>query len=149
MLFTHWMVTMLLHIGTSNASSVTMTASCLCSMLIDLTSEEFLLSCSEFDAKTLGSLSELIVRSLQQDVPDDDGEQFNQKQVIVSGYRRWADRFPHVKNVVDKHVSVWSFFSPRYVLHEWKPANWNLKAQICPCLRYLHVTCYWFWLGDF
>jgi len=35
-------------------------------MLIDLTSEEFLLSCSEFDAKTLGSLSELIVRSLQQ-----------------------------------------------------------------------------------
>ena len=60
------MVTMLLHIGTSNASSVTMTASCLCAMLIDLTSEEFLLSCSEFDAKTLGSLSELIVRSLQQ-----------------------------------------------------------------------------------
>jgi len=92
--------------GTSNASSVTMTASCLCAMLIDLTSEEFLLSCSDFDAKTLGSLSELIVRSLQQDVPDDDGEQFNQKQVIVSGYRQWADRFPHVKNVVDKHVST-------------------------------------------
>ncbi|RLN07403.1 hypothetical protein C2845_PM11G22910 [Panicum miliaceum] len=72
----------------------------------DLTSEEFLLSCSDFDAKTLGSLSELIVRSLQQDVPDDDGEQFNQKQVIVSGYRRWADRFPHVKNVVEKRVSM-------------------------------------------
>ena len=56
----------LLFVGTSNASSVTMTASCLCAMLIDLTSEEFLLSCSEFDDKTLGSLSELIVRSLQQ-----------------------------------------------------------------------------------
>lgn len=57
---------MLLHIGTTDASSVTMTASCLCAMLIDLTSEEFLLSRSDFDAKTLGSLSELILRSLQQ-----------------------------------------------------------------------------------
>ncbi|CAN6239156.1 unnamed protein product [Urochloa humidicola] len=92
--------------GTANASSVTMTASCLCAMLIDLTSEEFLLSCSDFDTKTLGSLTELIVRSLQLDVPDDDGEQFNQKQIILSGYRRWADRFPHVKNVVEQHISV-------------------------------------------
>ncbi|XP_066332736.1 uncharacterized protein [Miscanthus floridulus] len=92
--------------GTTDASSVTMTASCLCAMLLDLTSEEFLLSCSHFDTKTLGSLSELIIRSLQQDIPDDDREQFNQKQIIVSGYRRWADRFPHVKNVVEQHVSV-------------------------------------------
>jgi uncharacterized membrane protein YjjP (DUF1212 family) len=58
---------MLLLIGrTTDASSVTMTASCLCAMLLDLTSEEFLLSCSHFDTKTLGSLSELIIRSLQQ-----------------------------------------------------------------------------------
>ncbi|CAD6249093.1 unnamed protein product [Miscanthus lutarioriparius] len=92
--------------GTTDASSVTMTASCLCAMLLDLTSEEFLLSCSHFDTKTLGSLSELIIRSLQQDIPDDDREQFNHKQIIVSGYRRWADRFPHVKNVVEQHVSV-------------------------------------------
>ncbi|KAF8730097.1 hypothetical protein HU200_017064 [Digitaria exilis] len=92
--------------GTTDASSVTMTASCLCAMLIDLTSEEFLLSRSDFDTKTLGSLSELILRSLQQGIPDDDGEQLNQKQIIVSGYRRWADRFPHVKNVVEQHVSV-------------------------------------------
>ncbi|KXG20557.1 hypothetical protein SORBI_3010G221200 [Sorghum bicolor] len=92
--------------GTTDASSVTMPASCLCAMLLDLKSEEFLLSCYHFDAKTLGSLSELIIRSLQQDIPDDDREQFNQKQIIVSGYRRWADRFPHVKNVVEQHVSV-------------------------------------------
>nr|CAB3451378.1 unnamed protein product [Digitaria exilis] len=51
----------------------------------DLTSEEFLLSRSDFDTKTLGSLSELILRSLQQGIPDDDGEQLNQKQIIVSG----------------------------------------------------------------
>lgn len=57
---------MLLLIGTTDASSVTMTASCLCAMLLDLTSEEFLLSCSNFDAKTLRSLAELIIRSLQQ-----------------------------------------------------------------------------------
>jgi hypothetical protein len=87
--------------GTTDASSVTMTASCLCAMLLDLTSEEFLLSCSHFDAKTLGSLSELIITSLQQDIPDDDRDQFNQKEIIVSGYKRWADRFPHVKNVVE------------------------------------------------
>ncbi|XP_062220605.1 uncharacterized protein LOC133920008 [Phragmites australis] len=92
--------------GTTDVSSVTMTASCLCTMVLDLTSEEFLLSCSDFDSKTLGSLSELIVRSLQQDIPDNDREQFNQKQIIVSGYRRWADLFPHVKNVVEQHVSV-------------------------------------------
>ncbi|KAF8689922.1 hypothetical protein HU200_041557 [Digitaria exilis] len=92
--------------GTTDASSVTMTASCLCAMLIDLTSEEILLSRSDFGTKTLGSLSELILRSLQQGIPDDDGEQLNQKQIIVSGYRRWADRFPHVKNVVEQHVSV-------------------------------------------
>jgi hypothetical protein len=73
--------------GTTDASSVTMTASCLCAMLLDLTSEEFLLSCSHFDAKTLGSLSELIITSLQQDIPDDDRDQFNQKEIIVSGYR--------------------------------------------------------------
>ncbi|TKW42067.1 hypothetical protein SEVIR_1G359800v4 [Setaria viridis] len=104
--FIHLLKALVTWAGTTNASSVTMTASCLCAMLIDLTSEEFLLSCSDFDTKTLGSLSELIVRSLQQDVPDDDGEQFNQKQMIVSGYRRWANRFPHVKNVVEQHVSL-------------------------------------------
>jgi hypothetical protein len=43
-----------------------MTASCLCVMLLDMTSEEFLLSCSHFDADILGSLSEIIIRSLQQ-----------------------------------------------------------------------------------
>lgn len=92
--------------GTTDASSVTMTASCLCVMLLDMTSEEFLLSCSHFDANILGSLSEIIIRSLQQDIPDDDSEQFKQKQIIVSGYKRWADRFPRVKDVVEQHVSV-------------------------------------------
>ncbi|KAE8769337.1 Neurochondrin [Hordeum vulgare] len=40
------------------------------------------------------------------DIPDDDSEQLNQKQIIASGYRRWADRFPGVRNVVHQHVSV-------------------------------------------
>ncbi|KAI5017171.1 hypothetical protein ZWY2020_037549 [Hordeum vulgare] len=59
-----------------------------------------------FDPKTLGRLSDLIARSLHQDIPDDDSEQLNQKQFIASGYRRWADRFPGVRNVVHQHVSV-------------------------------------------
>ncbi|KAI5017173.1 hypothetical protein ZWY2020_037551 [Hordeum vulgare] len=59
-----------------------------------------------FDPKTLGRLSDLIDRSLHQDIPDDDSEQLNQKQFIASGYRRWADRFPGVRNVVHQHVSV-------------------------------------------
>ncbi|KAL6635290.1 hypothetical protein ACP70R_027961 [Stipagrostis hirtigluma subsp. patula] len=92
--------------GTTDASSVIMTASSLCTMVLDLTSEEFLLSCSDFDSNTLGSLSELIVRSLHQDIPPDDREQFNQKQVVVSGYRRWADRFPRIKKFVEEHASV-------------------------------------------
>ncbi|XP_071677326.1 uncharacterized protein [Lolium perenne] len=92
--------------GTTDASSVIMTASSLCTMVMELTSEEFLLSCSDFDPKILGSLSDLIVRSLHQDIPDGDMEQLNQKQIIVSGYKRWADRFPRVRNVVHQHVSV-------------------------------------------
>ncbi|WVZ73289.1 hypothetical protein U9M48_021615 [Paspalum notatum var. saurae] len=104
--FIHLLKALVKWAGTTDASSVTMTASCLCAMLLDFTSEEFLLSCPEFDAKNLGSLSELIVRSLQQGIPDDDGGQFNQKQTILSGYRRWADRFPHVKIAVEQHVSV-------------------------------------------
>ncbi|KAL6911645.1 hypothetical protein ACP4OV_000450 [Aristida adscensionis] len=92
--------------GSTDASSVIMTASSLCTMVLDLTSEEFLLSCSDFDFKTLGRLSELIFRSLHQDIPADDMEQFNQKQVIASGYRRWADRFPSVRKFVEQHASV-------------------------------------------
>ncbi|KAF7091732.1 hypothetical protein CFC21_094292 [Triticum aestivum] len=92
--------------GTTDASSVIMTASSLCTMVMELTSEEFLLSFSGFDPKTLGSLSDLIVRSLRQDIPDEDREQLNQKQIIASGYRRWADRFPSVRNVVHQHASV-------------------------------------------
>jgi hypothetical protein len=53
-------------IGTTDVPSVTMTASSLCAMVLELTSEEFLLSCSDFDAKTLESLSDLIVRGLRQ-----------------------------------------------------------------------------------
>ncbi|GJM87147.1 hypothetical protein PR202_ga03073 [Eleusine coracana subsp. coracana] len=90
--------------GTTDASSVIMTASCLCTMVLDLTSEEFLLSCPGFDTMTLKSLSDLIVKSLQQDIPDDDREQFNQKNIIVSGYKQWADRFPCIKNAVEQHV---------------------------------------------
>uniref|UniRef100_A0A453PXC3 Uncharacterized protein n=1 Tax=Aegilops tauschii subsp. strangulata TaxID=200361 RepID=A0A453PXC3_AEGTS len=93
-------------IGTTDASSVIMTASSLCTMVMELTSEEFLLSFSGFDPKTLGSLSDLIVRSLRQDIPDEDREQLNQKQIIASGYRCWADRFPSVRNVVHQHASV-------------------------------------------
>jgi hypothetical protein len=57
---------LLLFIGTTDASSVVMTASCLCTVVLDLTSEEFLLSCPGFDTMTLKGLSDLIVNSLQQ-----------------------------------------------------------------------------------
>ncbi|KAL5212003.1 hypothetical protein ABZP36_022850 [Zizania latifolia] len=92
--------------GTTDDSSVIMTVSCLCTLVLDLTTEEFLLSCSDFDSKTLERLSELIARSLRQDIPDDDGEQSNQKQTILSGYRQWSDRYPRVTNIVQQHVSV-------------------------------------------
>ncbi|XP_037448776.1 uncharacterized protein LOC119318334 [Triticum dicoccoides] len=104
--FIHLLQALTTWAGTTDASSVVMTASSLCAMVMELTSEEFLSSCSGFDPKTLGSLSDLIVRSLRQDIPDDDSEQLNQKQIIASGYRRWADRFPSVRNVVHQHVSV-------------------------------------------
>jgi hypothetical protein len=65
-----------------------MTASSLCAMVLELTSEEFLLSCSRFDAKTLESLM-IPLPIVLQDIPDDDlddhCEQYNQKETIVSG----------------------------------------------------------------
>ncbi|KAG8072777.1 hypothetical protein GUJ93_ZPchr0006g41107 [Zizania palustris] len=94
--------------GTTDDSSVVMTVSCLCTLVLDLTTEEVLLSCSDFDSKTLERLSELIARSLHQDIPDDDMEQSNQKQIILSGYRQWSDRYPGVMNIVRQHVSVTS-----------------------------------------
>ncbi|XP_066163614.1 uncharacterized protein [Oryza sativa Japonica Group] len=92
--------------GTADDSSVIITASCLCTLVLDLTTEEFLLSSSDFDSKTLEKLSKLIARSLHQGIPDDDIEQSNQKQIILSGYRRWSDRYPRVKNILQQHVSV-------------------------------------------
>uniref|UniRef100_A0A0E0GE54 Neurochondrin n=1 Tax=Oryza nivara TaxID=4536 RepID=A0A0E0GE54_ORYNI len=71
--------------GTADDSSVIITASCLCTLVLDLTTEEFLLSSSDFDSKTLEKLSKLIARSLHQGIPDDDIEQSNQKQIILSG----------------------------------------------------------------
>lgn len=52
-----------------------------------MASKGFLLRSSDFDPRTLGSLSDLIVRSLHQDIPGDDMEQFSQKQMIISGKR--------------------------------------------------------------
>uniref|UniRef100_A0A0D9VM78 Neurochondrin n=1 Tax=Leersia perrieri TaxID=77586 RepID=A0A0D9VM78_9ORYZ len=70
--------------GTADDSSIIMTASCVCTLVLDLTTEEFLLSCSDFDSKTLERLSQLIARC----------------------YRRWSDRYPRVRNIVQQHVSL-------------------------------------------
>lgn len=150
--------------GTADDSSVIITASCLCTLVLDLTTEEFLLSSSDFDSKTLEKLSKLIARSLHQGIPDDDIEQSNQKQIILSGYRRWSDRYPRVKNILQQHVSVWfSAYDCRQSLvkREPTPPDTNLKLKytrawyssilrwvlsihkLAILAHYLHVRCCW------
>ncbi|XP_073011060.1 uncharacterized protein [Typha latifolia] len=92
--------------GTSNDLSIVMMASSICTLVFDLTSEESLLSHSNFDFSTLESLSRLIMRSLDQEMSKDGREHVDQHQLVALGYRRWAERYPFVRNAVEHALRV-------------------------------------------
>lgn len=50
----------------NNDPTTVMMASCICALIFDLTSEEYLLSVSNLDRRTLESLSQLIAKSFSQ-----------------------------------------------------------------------------------
>ncbi|XP_042036930.1 neurochondrin-like isoform X1 [Salvia splendens] len=91
---------------TANTSDVSMImmASSICSLIIDSTSEETLLRYPEFNDDDLIALSLLMKRSLEthgQDMMSSDGNsEADLYEIVTSGYDSWADRFPHIKQVV-------------------------------------------------
>ncbi|XP_047966861.1 neurochondrin [Salvia hispanica] len=93
---------------TANTSDVSMImmASSICSLILDSTSEEALMRYPEFNADDLVALSLLMKRSLVthgQDMMSGDGNsEADLYEIVTSGYDSWADRFPHIKQVVGR-----------------------------------------------
>ncbi|KAK6162123.1 hypothetical protein DH2020_001964 [Rehmannia glutinosa] len=86
--------------------SVIMMASSICSLILDSTSEEALLRHPDFNTDNLIALSLLMKRSLvssgQDLMSDDTNLEADLYQIVSSGYSSWADRFPHIKEVVER-----------------------------------------------
>ncbi|XP_011626379.1 neurochondrin [Amborella trichopoda] len=86
--------------------SIITVASSVCSLILDLTSEEKLLKLPVSYPPTHESLSQLIVKSLelyaQGEVVDDVNSELDLHEIIIAGYARWACRFPHIKEAVDR-----------------------------------------------
>ncbi|KAI3467982.1 hypothetical protein Pfo_024645 [Paulownia fortunei] len=85
---------------------VIMMASSICSLILDSTSEEALLRHPDFNTNNLIALSQLMKRSLiscgQDQMSDDTNSEADLHQIVTSGYSSWADRFPHIKEVVER-----------------------------------------------
>ncbi|XP_024983584.1 neurochondrin isoform X2 [Cynara cardunculus var. scolymus] len=79
--------------------SNTMMASSICALILDLTSEAALQCHPQFHRKNLISLSQLMRRSMAASYSKD--TEADLLQIVISGYSRWVDRFPHVKAAVE------------------------------------------------
>ncbi|XP_060211625.1 uncharacterized protein LOC132639160 [Lycium barbarum] len=101
--------------GTDDASIIMM-ASSICSLILDLTSEEALPTHPDFSSGTTVTLSKLIARSFAmcgQDLMSDDAKaEVDLFQIIASAYSSWVDRFPRIRQAVEssgpfpfRHVS--------------------------------------------
>ncbi|KAJ3698977.1 hypothetical protein LUZ61_002682 [Rhynchospora tenuis] len=86
--------------------SIIMVASCVCALILDLTSEQVLLSQSDFDISSIESLSHLFIASLDQKIGDDDSDLLEQQQMIISGYRRWAAKYPIISRNIQQALNI-------------------------------------------
>lgn len=86
--------------------SVIMMACSICSLILDSTSEEALLRNSDFSADDIIALSQFMKRGLvscgQDLMHDDTNSEADLYQIVTSGYSSWADRFPHIKEIVER-----------------------------------------------
>ncbi|KAL8475199.1 hypothetical protein ACS0TY_031573 [Phlomoides rotata] len=86
--------------------SVIMMASSICSLILDSTSERDLLRHPDFCADDVSALSQLMKRSLvscgQDSMHDDTNSEADLYQIVTSGYSSWADRFPRIKEIVER-----------------------------------------------
>lgn len=89
-----------------NDPSIIMMASSLCSLILDFTSEEALSNHPNFNPDMLSSLSQLIYRSIdtyeQGEMHDSVKAEHDLHLLVTEGYTRWADRFPRVKEIVER-----------------------------------------------
>ncbi|XP_051119649.1 uncharacterized protein LOC127243600 [Andrographis paniculata] len=91
--------------GGTNDPNVIVTASCICSFILDSTSEEVLLKHPDFNTDNLIAVAQLIKKSLDASsqglISEDDDSEVDLRQIVVSGYSSWANRFPHIKKIVE------------------------------------------------
>ncbi|XP_076932512.1 uncharacterized protein LOC143598081 [Bidens hawaiensis] len=80
--------------------SCTMMASSICSLILDSTSETGLQSNPHFNNDNLIGLCRLMKRSLATFGKHTESEA-DLHQIVISGYSRWADRYPHIKAAVE------------------------------------------------
>ncbi|ONI34530.1 hypothetical protein PRUPE_1G485900 [Prunus persica] len=88
-----------------NDPSTIMMASSICALLFDFTSEKALLKHPNFDVSTLDSLSRLIARSLAswgQGMSDAAKSEMDLLEIVTQGYSQWVDRFPRVRETVER-----------------------------------------------
>ncbi|KAJ0090249.1 hypothetical protein Patl1_12531 [Pistacia atlantica] len=93
-------------------TSVIMMASSICALIFDMTSEEALVKNPNFDNNSLNSLSRLIARSLASwgqvkymyfvDKSDAAKADMDLLEIVTAGYSRWAHRFPHIREAVER-----------------------------------------------
>lgn len=92
---------------TGDCSNIMM-ASSICALILDSTSEATLLRHPHFDRDTLINLSQLIGRSLaiggQDTISDEAKEVADLHEISISGYFRWANRFPRIKEAVERQM---------------------------------------------
>ncbi|KAK1314336.1 hypothetical protein QJS10_CPA06g02295 [Acorus calamus] len=84
--------------------AITTMASSLCSLIFDLTSQDALLSYTNFKFSVFDNLSRLIIRSLDaftQEGMSVDDKEHDLLQIVVAEYSSWADRYPLIKQAVE------------------------------------------------
>ncbi|KAJ0030427.1 hypothetical protein Pint_12463 [Pistacia integerrima] len=92
-------------LNNTDDTSVIMMASSICALIFDMTSEEALVKNPNFDNNSLNSLSRLIARSLAswgQDKSDAAKADMDLLEIVTAGYSRWAHRFPHIREAVER-----------------------------------------------
>ncbi|XP_058203344.1 uncharacterized protein LOC131317754 isoform X1 [Rhododendron vialii] len=103
--FVHLLGALAYWTGDTDDLSAIMMASTICALIFDSTSEEALLQHPSFDERLLNSLSQLIARSLAisgKEILDEAKAEVDLHQIVSSGYSRWADRFPHIREAVER-----------------------------------------------
>ncbi|KAF5936268.1 hypothetical protein HYC85_027397 [Camellia sinensis] len=134
--------------GDKDDLSVIMMASSICALIFDSTSEEALLQHQSFDRSDLISLSQLIVRSLaicgQEMMSDDAKAEADLHQIVASGYSRWADRFPHIREAVERIQSLLAVCRERG--GPLTSISKTLSEKEVPPGKHVHCACCVKWL---